>query len=339
MKTAVVTGATGFIGARLTELLAESGVHIQVVGRNEKKLAALSALEGVTAVAADFGEYPRLHEGLAAEPDVFYHCAFAGGFGSETLRDYGVQIDNAKYACDAVACAIRLKAKKFVLASTVNTVEIRSFVGNESFAPRYTCVYSTGKLAAELIGKTLAHNSGLAYCTALIAMPYGEGNRARTLPNIVMEQLMAGQRPKLIEGNNLYDLIYIDDVARGLQAIGEKGRDFRDYYVGHRKLDTFRNWMIRIRDVLSPGTELGFGEYPDAPALDYSLVDLDALYNDAGFESKTNFEESIRMTANWLADMEETPMGVILPRTCHPFIMAILLFVIVGQVDAMEVQR
>ena len=309
MKTEVVTGATGFIGARLTRLLSERGVRVQAVGRDEKKLAALSALEGVTAVAADFAEYPWLEEKLEAEPDVFYHCAFAGGFGSEAVRDYAVQIKNAKYACDAVACAIRLKAKKFVLASTVNTVEIRSFVGNESFAPRYTCVYSTGKLAAELIGKTLAHNSGLPYCTALIAMPYGEGNRARTLPNIVMEQLMAGQKPRLIEGNNLYDLIYIDDVARGLQAIGEKGLDFRDYYVGHRKLDTFKNWMMCIRDVLSPETELGFGEYPDAPALDYGLLDLDALYRDTGFECKADFAESIRKTADWLADMEENPTG------------------------------
>ena len=309
MKTAVITGATGFIGKALTRLLSASGVQVQAVGRDEKKLAALSALEGVTAIAADFAEYPRLYEKLAAEPDVFYHCAFAGGFGSEALRDYGAQIDNAKYACDAVSSAIRLEAKKFVLASTVNTVEIRSFVGNESFVPRYTCVYSTGKLAAELIGKTLAHNSGLDYCTALIAMPYGEGNRARTLPNIVMEQLMAGQRPRLIEGNNLYDLIYIDDVARGLQAIGERGRDFRDYYVGHRKLDTFKNWMMCIRDVLSPETELGFGEYPDAPALDYGLVDLDALYRDTGFECKADIEESIRMTAKWLANMEENPRG------------------------------
>lgn len=309
MKTAVVTGATGFIGARLTRLLSESGVQVQAVGRNPEKLAALSALEGVTAIEANFAEYSRLHEKLKEEPDVFYHCAFAGGFGSEALRDYAAQIDNAKYACDAVACAIRLRAKKFVLASTVNTVEIRSFVGNEKFSPRYTCIYSTGKLAAELIGKTLAHNSGLPYCTALIAMPYGEGNRARTLPNIVMEQLMAGQRPKLIEGNNLYDLVYIDDVARGLQAIGECGQNFRDYYVGHRQLDTFKSWMVRIRDALSPETELGFGEYPDAPALDYSLVDLDALYNDTGFACKVSFEESIRMTARWLIKMEENPNG------------------------------
>ncbi len=309
MKTAIVTGATGFVGARLTRLLSENGVRVQAVGRNEKKLAALSKLEGVTTVAADFAEYAQLHEKLAAETDVFYHCAFAGGFGSESLRDYAEQLENAKRACDAVACAIRMKAKKFVLASTVNTVEIRSFVGNEGFAPRYTCVYSTGKLAAELIGKTLAHNGGLAYCTALIAMPYGEGNRARTLPNIVMEQLMAGKRPKLIEGNNLYDLIYIDDVARGLQAIGEQGKDFRDYYVGHRNLDTFRSWVTRIRDVLSPETELGFGEYPDAPALDYGLVDLDALYRDTGFECKADIEESIRMTAKWLANMEENPSG------------------------------
>ena len=45
MKTAVVTGATGFIGARLTRLLSENGVQVQAVGRDADKLAALSKLD------------------------------------------------------------------------------------------------------------------------------------------------------------------------------------------------------------------------------------------------------------------------------------------------------
>ena len=233
--------------------------------------------------------------------DVMYHCAFVGGFGSEALRNYDLQLRNTMLACDATALALRLKVCKFVLASTVNTVELRSFIGKENFIPRNTCIYSTGKL----IGKTLARSGGMAFCTAQVAMPYGEGNGAKTLPNIVMEQLMTGVRPKLIEGENLYDLVYIADVAGALCAIGEKGQTFRDYYVGHRKLDTFRNWISRMRDVLAPGAELGFGEYPDAPALDYSKIDLDSLYRDTGFSCDSDFEDSIRSTAEWLISQQQ----------------------------------
>lgn len=309
MKTAVITGATGFIGKALTQRLARDGIEVYAVGRNTEKLKKLSKLANVTAIFADFKESMEIEEKITETPDVFYHCAFAGGFASEALRDYSLQLENAKYSCDAVSAAISMRAKKFVLVSTVNTIELQSFITEETFSPRYTCIYSAGKLAAELIGKTIAHNHGMEYCTALIAMPYGEGNRARTLPNIIMEQLMNHTRPKLIEGNNLYDLIYIDDVATGLKEIGARGKNFRNYYVGHKNLDTFKNCMTQIRDILSPQTELGFGEYPDAPALNYNLLDLDALYRDTGFECKADFRESILKTAKWLSQQQKSEVS------------------------------
>lgn len=305
MRTAVVTGATGFIGMALTKKLACDGVKVYAVGRNTERLKELSKSENVIAVFADFEERFEINVDWTEAPDVFYHCAFTGGFDSTALGDYSLQLKNVKYSCDAVSYAASIGAKKFVLASTVNTVELQTFIFEEKFCPRYTCIYSTGKLAAELIGKTLAHNHGMEFCTALIAMPYGEGNYARTLPNIIMEQLINNSSPKLIEGNNLYDLIYIDDVAAGLQKIGVGGKNFRNYYVGHRHLDTFKNWMIQIRDILSPQTELGFGKYSDAPALNYRLIDLEALYRDTGFECRADFQESILKTAKWLGQQQK----------------------------------
>ncbi|WP_298069791.1 NAD(P)-dependent oxidoreductase, partial [uncultured Mailhella sp.] len=292
---AVVTGATGFIGSALTAQLARAGVTVYAVGRNPEKLATLARREGVTALVDAPG-----HAGIPQGVDVFFHCAFEGGFGGTALKNYALQLRNAALACDAAAHAAALGARKFVLASTVNTVELRSFIGSESFKPRYTCIYSAGKLAAELMGKTIAHNTGMPFCTALIAMPYGEGNTAATLPNVVMSHLASGKRPALIEGRNLYDLIYIGDVAGALMAIGAKGRNFRDYYVGHRELQSFKRWIEQMRDVLAPELELVFGEYPDSPSLDYSLLDLDALYRDTGFECTADFETSIRRTAEWL---------------------------------------
>lgn len=300
MKTAIVTGATGFIGRALTGKLAEQCVDVFALDINAERLAELACREGVTPVPADLEQ--GVSEALPRGADVFFHCAFVGGFGGSALKNYALQLKNTKLACDAASQAAELGAKKFVLASTVNTVELRSFIGNETFEPRNTCIYSAGKLAAELMGKTIVHGSGMAFCTALIAMPYGEGNGARTLPNVVMSQLMSGKRPRLIEGKNPYDLVYIDDVAEGLLAIGRSGRNFRDYYVGHRKLSVFKDWIERMRDVLAPNLELIFGEYPDSPTLDYSLMDLDALYRDTGFECRADFAESIRRSAAWLKE-------------------------------------
>ena len=65
-------------------------------------------------------------------------------------------------------------------------------------------------------------------------------------------------------------------------------------------MDSFRNIISKIRDIIASDIELGFGEYPDAPSVDYSLIDLDALYRDTGFECKADFKESILKTAEWI---------------------------------------
>lgn len=307
MKTAVVTGATGFIGGALTRLLLQEGVHVYAVGRNHAKMNELCKLGNITPVFADFSKYVELKQQIQEEKiDVFFHCAFSGGFGGDALKDYALQLKNTEYTCDAVKSAIDLGAKRFVFASTVNVIEVRSMLERADVVPRYTCIYSAAKLAAEQIGKTLAGHNGMGFCTALIAMPYGEGNIAPTLPNIVMKQLAQGIAPKLIEGNHLYDLIYIEDVARGLYAIGRRGERFKSYYLGHRRLKTFRALITEVGEAISPETTLKFGEYPDAPAMDYSLVDLDALYRDTGFECRADLRESTLKTVEWLRTQEDT---------------------------------
>lgn len=301
MKTVVVTGATGFIGGAVTKLLLSRAVKVYAVGRNPVKLQAL-AEQGAIPVSLEFDDYLAMSDCIQETVDVVYHCAYAGGFDGQVLRQYELQLDNARYACDAVSSALKMGAKKFVYVSTVNVVEVADLIDSHECKPRYTCIYSAGKLVAELIGKTLSYNGNMEYITALVAMPYGEGNSANTLPNIIMKQLMEGLSPKLIEGNNLYDLVYIDDIAKALFFIGEKGKNFKRYYVGHRKLGIFKELMCSIRDIISPNIELQFGAYPDAPALNYDEIDLDDLYRDTGFECKADFKESILKTATWLKD-------------------------------------
>ena len=300
MKTAIVTGASGFIGGAVSQNLLQRGIKIYAIDVSVEKMKSLSQYGDVIPIKACFEEYLDLENKIKDDIDVFYHFAFEGGFGGNSLKDYDLQLKNTKYTCDAVNLASSLKSKRFVFASTVNEIEVKKYLYQDFFEPRYTCVYSAAKIAVEIIGKTLAYHSGMDFLSGLISMPYGEKNRARNLPNIVIENLLNHTSCKLIKGNNQYDLIYIDDIAEAFYRIGESGKNMKSYYVGHRKLRTFREIITEIRDILAPEVDLHFGEYPDNLDIDYSLVDLNALYNDTGFECKANFRDSILKTAEWI---------------------------------------
>lgn len=303
MKSAVVTGATGFIGRALTIALLKAGTKVYAIDLNESKLEALKEYGEVVTIKASFKDYQGIQIQTEEDIDVFYHFAWQGVFG-EAFKDYELQLLNTKYAGDAICLAKRMNCKKFVFAGTMNEYEVKNYLNKDYFMPRYTCIYSTCKLAAEMICKTLAYNMGIAYNGGLIAIAYGEGNSSWMLPNVLIKQLLNNQIPKLIEGNSFYDMIYIEDIIQAFIKIGEYGVNMKSYYIGHRKLQTFREIVTQIRDILNPEIALGFGEYKDTLELDYNLIDLEALHKDTGFECAAGFKESILKTAEWVKQME-----------------------------------
>ena len=299
MKTAVITGATGFIGEYLTKELLEKGIKVYGIGTDVRKLNALGLKENFIPIVADFRVFNSLDKYIDDEIDVFYHMALQGGF-TTALKDYTLQFDNARAACDALMSASNLKCKKFVYAGTVNEIEINQFMNNERFEPRNTCIYASAKVAADMICRTLAHNAGMEYCSALIPLPYGIGNDSRQLINTVIKNCYTGQPSKLITGENQYDIAHISDVTKALYYIGLSGKTMKSYYIGHRHLKKFKEIVTEIRDAINPKAELRFGEYQDSLNMDYSYTDLDALYNDTGFECEADFAQTIREQAEWL---------------------------------------
>ncbi len=302
MKKVVITGVTGFLGGSLARTLLSLGIEVIGVDVDSVRLAGFADSPLFKPVVADFERYDELPELIGeAGVDVFYHFAWAGGFTS-AIRDYKLQMYNAGCAGDALVAAHGIGARRFVYANTYNQYEIVNFLQTESFEPRYTCIYATAKTAAGLLCRTLAYNLGIEYAAALIPMPYGENNYSRQLFNVVVDCLNNGRAPKLVEGDNLYDLVYVQDIADALIAIGDRGRNDRDYYVGHRTLKTFKEWMVEIRDAIAPDVELRFGEYEDRQQIDYGKVDLEALYRDTGWECQYELGDRIAEVAAWVRE-------------------------------------
>lgn len=299
MKSAIITGVGGFIGSHLCNRLLNDGVMvygIDVIDSVHERFRH----QNYVSITATFKDYAHLHELIKEPVDVFFHLAWAGGLLQSSFINYDLQFSNAKYACDAYMEAVKIGCKRFVNSGTNNQIEIKQFINTLDFQPRTTCIYATAKTALELIIRTLATKHETEYVATMIPMPYGEGNRSMQLFNVVMKSLIEGKSPSLIEGNNLYDMVYIEDLVDAFIAVAEKGKSGRSYYVGHRQLRTFRSWIEEIRDIVAPNVVLKFGEYKDSLDLDYSLVDLDLLYKDTGYECKTTLKEILPRLTEWI---------------------------------------
>lgn len=298
MDTVVVTGATGFIGKALTKKLLQGGKTVYAVIRNKDKIIELEQYGDLSPVVTDLENISRLNTLIQDDDiDVFYHLANYARY-PEDNQNYHAQLKNTELICDTLTEAIKLNCKKYVLIGTSYQYQKNNNDSNQEY--RACSIYGSARFSAQVMCETIAHLNKIKFNTILLTNCFGVGDYSSRSTNSIIRTLLSGESPKLIEGNNKHDWIYIDDLIDGLIAVGEAGKDFKTYYVGNRQLKTFREIIECVRDIINPDIDLKFGTYSDSAYIDYSLIDLDALYIDTGFECKSDFNQSIFKTMEWI---------------------------------------
>lgn len=301
MKKAVVTGANGFVGSALCRELVKNNVNVTAIVRNHKSnISEISNLDNISIVYCELSEYIKLPQIVLDRGfDVFYHFAWEGSSGELRGNDK-VQMDNIKYTCDAVRISSELGCKKFVFAGSIMEYEIHTLMQKE-MCPNVKTLYCSAKLAADYMARTIAASKGIDYVCAVISNAYGPGEISMRLINTTIRKFLSGEHCAFSAGEQIYDFIYIVDAAKALLAVGELGRANKIYYIGSMNPKPLKEFLMELRDIVSPGTEIGLGELPfEGVSLSYKEFDIEAVKNDTGFIPKVSFEEGIQKTMYWL---------------------------------------
>lgn len=298
----LITGANGFIGKAVTKKLLED--------ENNIVYAIVTSLEEMKDIESNnlkcfclfFESYNIIADLIKDNVDVVFHFAWSGLSGP-LAKDVDVQVSNIIATSNLLNEIKKMNAKRFVFASSMNTLEVRSFLANPaSIKPRGVYNHVATKMAVEIISRVFCSENGIIYNEGLIAMAYGENNKSRMIPNVFLYSLINNIEPRLVKGENEYDIIYVDDIANGMIAISKNGVAGKSYYIGHSWKKTFRQIFTEIKDILNPNLTIHFGAYPEDNAIDFSLVNKTELTTDTGWMPKYDFKQSILNTAKWIID-------------------------------------
>lgn len=300
MKKAIVTGAGGFIGGALARALAEKGYYVYAVVRTENKNDERLNHTNIIKVRGDLIESELTNPCIDSDVDLFFHLAWSGVFAKER-KDIDQQKRNLDMAINAVNIAKRTNCKRFIFGGSMyeHQVSRTNYTGEIALSS----IYGACKRCAGTICEVLCFNA-MEYVPIAFTNVFGPGDASRRTPNFFIKKLMNKHDLDLIDGDNLYDWVYVDDAVQGVIAAAEKGTSGRQYLIGSRQIRTFREIIEAVRDVINPGSALFFGKYKDDSFIDFSHFDLDALYNDTGFECKADFRESILKTAEWVKTLD-----------------------------------
>jgi UDP-glucose 4-epimerase len=219
IRTAVVTGATGFIGAPLVRKLAASGTHVICPTRpNSPRAARIAGITGTRAVELQSFDARSLASiANGANVDVVFHLAAYGVLSSE--RDPIAMLDgNAALTASVLLAAREWSAHRVVFAGSCSEYapsEPGVFI-DEEHPLRPTTLYGAAKAAATVYGTTLAAQLGVAFVPLRIFGTYGVGEANTRLLPYVIETLSAGGQPELTPGGHIRDFSNIEDVVDAL---------------------------------------------------------------------------------------------------------------------------
>lgn len=305
MKKAIVTGANGFVGTAVCRELSERGIKVIAIIRNEEEnVSQIRNLPGLRIVYADLADFKNLGQKiLERDIDALYHFAWVGSAGP--LRgDADVQLDNIRYTCDTVRACSRMGCGRFVFASSIMEYEVSAVMASDS-TPSINTLYSSAKIAADYMARTLAGSLGIDYIRAVISNIYGPGELSPRLINTSIRKMLKGEHCAFSAGDQLYDFIYISDAAKTFAAIGEKGIANRTYYIGNQEPRPLREFLLQMRDCVNPDIEIGLGEIPfNGVSLTYREFDIDAVKSDTGFVPEIDFRTGIDRTITWIKEVE-----------------------------------
>ena len=172
--------------------------------------------------------------------------------------------------------------------------------------------YSASKAGSDHLAKAWHRTYGLPVVVSNCSNNYGPYHfPEKLIPLTILNALMGERLPVYGNGYNVRDWLYVEDHARALDLIVERGHVGETYNVGGRNERRNIDVVERICDVLDmlrpanrPRREL-IKFVTDRPGHDQRYaIDASKLETDLGWRAREDFDTGVEKTVRWYLDNE-----------------------------------
>lgn len=257
--TALVTGATGFIGANVVRALLEAGIPTRVLVRPQSDTRSLAGLP-VEITCGDLRDVDSLRTALAGCLSLYHVAAHYSLWTPRPDEVYAINVAGTVHLMQA---ALDLGVEKVVYTSSVATIDVpaNGAPGDEtlSVAPaRAIGHYKRSKILAEQRVLELCRR-GLPVVVVNPAAPVGPWDIKPTPTGGIILDFLRRRLPAYVEtGLNLID---VRDVAAGHLLAAQHGKIGERYILGCRNvpLHEMFQMLAAISHIPAPRLRLPYG--------------------------------------------------------------------------------
>lgn len=262
----LVTGATGFVGRRLTSLLQGEGHEVvALIRRADDEVAGQR-------IVVERLDSRSVRDALSnTRIDAVVNLAAAGVHPADRDPATLAQV-NAIFPADLVSIAHICGARAFVqIGSSAEYAGLKAAELLDEHTPLESFkIYGASKAAGSLLASAWGANIGLPVAVLRLFNVFGPGEAShRLLPSLV-SKLSIGEKVSLSAGTQVRDFMHVDDACRGIVIVLEalirnpSLRGIYNYATGCATSVADFSRMI-ARALSADSGLLGFGELPFRP--------------------------------------------------------------------------
>lgn len=309
-KRALVTGASGLVGANLVNALVARGAKVRATVHRKQPASPPPGVEYMPADLTRDEDCVR----AAAGCELIFHCAARGASASAFNHGGGLEfLENFQMDSRMLAAAQAAGAQKFIwLGSTTaypptgeREVTEDELLTGEPFEKYYTVGWC--KRFTEVVCKIYAERATPKLNVAVLrpSSIYGPGDdfdlrTAHVVPALVRKVV---ERWTPLEvwgtGNEERDLVFVDDVVDAMLLAAEK-------VTGHAACNIGAGTSHTIREVIETLARLdGFADAeirfdPTKPVtIPVRRISIERAANELGWLPRTSLDEGLRRTMAW----------------------------------------
>jgi UDP-glucuronate 4-epimerase len=316
----LVTGAAGFVGSRVSELLLARGEEVVGIdsvnayydpGLKEARLKPLLAHKGFTFVKGDIADTEALLGAVRGRPvDRVVHLAAQAGVRYSIEQPRAYIRSNISGHLEILELCRNLKGFRHLVYASSSSV----YGGNEKVPFSETdrvdtpvSLYAATKKADELMGHVYSHlfdipQTGLRYFTV-----YGPWGRPDMAYWSFTKNIIEGKPIRVFNNGEMWrDFTYIDDIVKGTVAALDKppaadSARHRIYNIGNNQPEKLSRFIDLLEEII--GVKAIREMAPMQPGdVVQTYADTTAIEWDFGFKPSTPLETGLRAFVAWYKD-------------------------------------
>ena len=330
MKTYLVTGAAGFIGANYIKYILAKHSDIKVV-----VLDALTYAGNLGTIAKDIdNERCFFIKGDICSRDVVdglfaeYRFDYVVNFAAESHVDRSIEnpqlflITNILGTQNLLDCARRAWVmgkdeqgyptwRKGVRYHQVSTDEVYGSLGAEGYFTETTPLcphspYSASKTSADMVVMAYHDTYKMPVTITRCSNNYGPYHFPEKLIPLIIKNILEGKHlPVYGDGSNVRDWLYVEDHCKAIDLVVREGKDGEVYNVGgHNEKRNIDIVKLICKELGKPESLIVHVGDRKGHDMRYA-IDPTKIHNELGWLPETKFEDGIKKTIQWYLDNKE----------------------------------